>query len=210
MIETNKLQNIKALRDMLEGSHFTQTKVTKGYDSEAAAAERTKKRDVGETWEERDTDGNIIAVWTQEKGYRTKKSAYDHVMSEVRAFLKSYPNCLGDCKTDEVERTRLDERFRAKFGRCADCQFRFESRLKTDGTYKAWEQEQMLNNANAFFDQADKEIEMVVEQMKSGAGYMSADGKEEKWNGAPGAADQLLSEYYEYKNLALNNIQEHI
>jgi len=209
MNKTNKLQNIKALRDMLEGAHFTQTKVTKGYDTETAAAERTKKRTVGETWEECDKDGNIVAVWTQEKGYRTKKSAYDHVMSEVRAFLRSYPNCLADCKTPESERTRLDDRFRAKFGRCADCQFRFESQMKADGTYKEWEQEQMLGNANAFFEQADKEIEMVVEQMKSGAGYMSADGKEEKWNGAPGAADQLLDEYTEYKKLALNNIQEY-
>jgi len=204
----SSLKNIKAITEMINGAHKTQTRNTIGFSDTASSKEKNKRRDVGEKWNEYDSEGNVIAIWEQMKGWRRKLSPYDDVMQEVRKYLNSYPNCLDDCNTSESDRTRLDERFRAKFGRCADCQFRLESLMKNEGTYKEYERQQMANNAKAFFIQADKELELTAEQLRTDTTFTNVDGKVETWKSAPQMADQLLTEYAEYKKMVLEHLKE--
>lgn len=199
-----KLQNIRAIREMIEGRHWTQTRTKVGFTDTEAAAEKNKKREVGETWEEYDEYGNVVAIWEQKKGYRVKSSVMKDAVEQIREYLNSYPNCLPDCKTEEF--TKLDQRFRAKFGRCADCQFRIETKMKIDGTYKEYERQQMLANAEAFFTHADKEIETVTDSVAAGLSYVNVDGAVEKWSGEPGMAEKLKSEYFEYKRIVLEKL----
>ncbi len=203
----SKLQNIKAIRQMLDGTHRTQTRTKIGFTDTESTSEKNKKREVGEIWEEYDEYGNVVCVWEQKKGYRVRTGVHKEAVEQIREYLNAYPNCLEDCKTTNF--TKLDQRFRAKFGRCADCQFRIESRMKAEGTYREYEKTQMLANAEAFFRAADIEIETVSEQLAGELHFANVGGDMEKWSGDPGMAEKLKREYEEYKQIALQKINEY-
>ena len=59
----SKLNNIKAVKEMIAGNHRTQTKNTVAFDAEKEFI----KREVGDQWN--DDEGN---VWEQKKGYKIK------------------------------------------------------------------------------------------------------------------------------------------
>ena len=169
-----RLQNVKAVREMLEGKHRTQTRTKIGFTDADVASEKSKRREVGETWEEKDSNGDVIAVWEQKNGYRVRSGVHKEAVEEIREYLNSYPNCLPNCRTKVY--TKLDKRFRAKFGRCADCQFRIETKMKQEGKFKEYEREQMMRNAEAFFKQADKEIDITYEKFAGESHFVNSDG----------------------------------
>jgi hypothetical protein len=204
-----KLQNIKAIREMLDGKHRTQTRTKIGFSDTEVSAEKAKKREVGEIWEEYDEHGQLVCIWEQKQGYRIKSGVLKDAVEDIRTYLNSYPNCLEDCRTKDKNYTKLDKRFRAKFGRCADCQFRIETRLKQQGKFKEYEREQMLRNAEAFFKQADVEIETVYNQIAGESHFANSDGRIEVWNGNKDQAEKMRNEYYEYKKIAIQKIQEY-
>lgn len=202
-----KLQNIRAITQMLEGTHRTQTKTKVGFSDADTASEKNKKREVGEIWEELDTEGNLVATWEQKKGYRVRRGALSEEIQSLREYLNTYPNCLDDCQTKNYD--KLDERFRAKFGRCADCQFRIETRMKLNGTYKDYEREQMLANATAFFKVADVEIDLVASQLSKGLNYVNVDGAVETWEGNEIIPEKMRSEYEEYKQIVMTQLENY-
>ena len=203
----SKLQNIKAIRQMLDGTHRTQTRTKIGFTDTEISAEKNKKREVGEIWEEYDEYGNLVCIWEQKKGYRVKTGVHKEAVDQIREYLNSYPNCLDDCKTTNF--TKLDQRFRAKFGRCADCQFRIETRLKAEGKFKDYEREQMLANAESFFKQADVELDIVAQQLEGEIHFANVGGDMEKWSGDAGMSKKIREEYEEYKKIALEKINEY-
>lgn len=203
----SKLQNIKAIRQMIEGNHWTQTRTKVGFSDTDVSAEKNKKREVGDIWEEYDEFGNVVCVWEQKKGYRVRSGVLKDEVQAIRDYLNAYPNCLEDCKTTEY--SKLDQRFRAKFGRCSDCQFRLETKMKLEGTYDEYEKSQMMENAKAFFKTADVEIDVVTNQLKGELHYANVGGDVEKWSGDPGMADKIKNEYEEYKKIALQKIEEY-
>ena len=87
---SKKLQNIKAVKQMLDGTHKFQTKKTIGFSDAKQKAKKNEKRNVGDVWEEK--IGNTIYIIEQKNGFRVKKPK-NSVMSEVREYLNSYPNC---------------------------------------------------------------------------------------------------------------------
>lgn len=203
----SKLQNIKAIRQMLDGTHRTQTRTKIGFTDTEVSAEKNKKREVGEIWEEYDEYGDVVCIWEQKKGYRVKTGVHKEAVDQIREYLNSYPNCLEDCKTTNF--TKLDQRFRAKFGRCADCQFRIETRMKSEGKFKDYEREQMLANAESFFKQADVELDIVAKQLEGEIHYANVGGDMEKWSGDPGMSKKIREEYEAYKKIALEKINEY-
>lgn len=203
---TKKLQNIKAITEMLGGQHHSQTTTGLGWDDVKRKEEQSKIRRIGEEWPEYDKDGKIIHIWIQKDGYRIKKPPHYKILKDLKEYLNSYPNCLTDCETAPEDRTRLDERFRAKFGRCADCQFRIENMKKLNGEWKEYELQQMKENADAFFKQADKEIKTVTNQLREGIGYVNSNGTQEEWKDTKNIADQIESEYNQYKEIVLQKL----
>lgn len=204
----SKLQNIKAIRQMLDGTHRTQTRTRIGLSDADSALERSKTREVGETWEEKNTKGEVIAIWEQRKGYRVRKGINHKVVDEIRTFLNEYPNCYDDCRTKK--KSRLDERFRMKFGRCADCQARYETKLKLSGEWKEYEQRQLKANADAFFEQADKEIALVYQSLVSSSiDYANSNGTMDSWEADPEMAERMMREYKGYKEIAYERINNY-
>lgn len=206
---SSKLKNIDAITKMLEGTHRTQTRQSIGFSGIDKIAEQNKKREVGEEWAEYDTEGNVVCYWRQEKGYKRRLAKNYKAIEQVREILNSYPNCLPEnkkCKT--TPKNRLDRRFQAKFGRCADCQSIYESRLKLEGKYKEYERQQLLANAESFFKNADTEIEIVAEQLRSNMDYANQDGTMDRWKASGDMASQLIEEYNEYKEIVLKKLKE--
>lgn len=196
----SKLQNIKALNQMLEGNHRLQTKKSIGFSDTDASSERNKKREVGETWEEKDLSGNIV-YWTQHNGYRTKSNVSPEMSKfyeQMREEQYKFPNCQKETCTCKAP-SNLDQKFRRIVGMCEDCLMTMETRLKIQGKFNQYAMDKMKANAESFFVQADKEFEVIKEAMKDVSFVNSEHGDVEKWEGLD--SEKLIEKVdTDYKN----------
>jgi len=202
----SKLENIKAIEKMIAGNHRTQTASNIGWTNAEKLNESTQKREIGEIWNEYDSEGNIKTVWEQKNGYRVKTTPQEKQIRKVRTLINEYPNCLEDCNTAAEDRTRLDIRYRDKFGRCADCQLRMESMLKVNGDWQEYERQQIQKNAKSFFKNSDLEIQEIANVIKKSTEYVNENGKIESWSGDPEIADKIIEEYEEHKQMVIEQI----
>lgn len=162
-----KLNNIKAVKEMIAGNHRTQTKNTVGFDEQKEFV----KREVGEQWT--DNDGNI---WEQKKGYKVKLGK----LSELRDSLKDFPNCKEGC-TSHMNPTRNDLKMKVIHGMCLDCVIEMEHNLKMEGKYEEYERSKILENAKAWLKQAELEKDTIKLAMQ--ARFVNEDGSLEEWDG---------------------------
>jgi len=202
----SKLQNIKALNEMLRGEHRTQTKKTFGFSDVETTAEKNKKREVGEIWEEKDHNGN--SIWFQQhEGFRSRSSVHpdiSKIFQEMRDLSTKFPNCPKETCTC-TKKTRLDEIFRRKVGMCEDCVISMETRLKIQGKFDEYAVAKMRANAEAFFKDADKEVEVLKRAIMN----INVAGDEtdnanvvETWShpDPEGFAEMIGSQYANFKN----------
>lgn len=199
----SKLKNIKALRDMMAGNHRTQTKKTFGYRKK----KEHKIREVGETWEE-EINGTTF-IWEQKEGYRVKRSKNAKVIDALRAELNSFPNCPKETCTC-TNPTRLDRKFRRFMGICFDCNLKRETALQIQGKYEEYAKNKMKTNAEAFFKQADKEVEILKKSLSEKIGYVNEDGSEEIWESTDqaGMIRRIDEDYNDLKDFILNGFDE--
>lgn len=207
----SKLQNIKALNQMLEGTHRLQSRKSIGFSDSSSTAEKNKKREVGETWEEKDLSGNIV-YWTQHQGYRTKSNVSPEMSKfyeDIRAEQYKFPNCQkeGGC-TCKVP-SSLDQKFRRIVGMCHDCLVSFETKLKIQGKFNQYAMEKMKANAESFFVQADKEFEVIKEAMKDVSFVNSEHGDVEKWtnDSSEELIEKVSDQYKQFKEKTLNKFE---
>ena len=95
---SKKLQNIKAVQQMIAGEHKFQSKKITGFIDAKDEAIKNKRHVIGEVWEEQDATGNKFVI-EQKDGYRVKKTKNSEAFNELRAELKSFPNCRKDICT---------------------------------------------------------------------------------------------------------------
>jgi hypothetical protein len=161
----SKLKNVKALNEMLRGEHRTQTRKSFGFSD---AKNTNVVRNVGDVWSEEVGEGNVV-WWEQKDGYRVKRRYAPEVeeqMEKLRRYLNSFPNCQKE-KCTCVQPTHLDLKFRKIMGLCHDCVVTMETRLKMRGEFDQYAVEKMKQNANSFFAQADKEVEIIKQSLNS-------------------------------------------
>jgi hypothetical protein len=156
----NKLQNIKAIQQMLDGEHRFQTKKTVGFSDTESEREKSKQRLIGEVWEETDPVTGIVTVIEQRDGFRIKKSKNTDVLQGVRDYIRSFPNCQKETCTC-VQPNHLDEKMRKLNGMCFDCTIEFEHKLKISGEFNEYAQQKIKNNAIAWLAQAEQEVELL-------------------------------------------------
>jgi len=197
----SKLKNIKALRQMLDGTHRSQTKTSVGFSDTAAQAAKNKKREVGEVWEEKDISGN--SIWYEQKdGYRVSTNVHPEVAAEIqriREALLSFPNCRKEVCTCS-QPTRLDEKFRRMVGMCEECLVSYETHLKMTGQFNEYALKKMEANANSFFQMADSEVEILLKAADdiNFAGDESDINPIEKWSFQdPESFKKMIREQYE-------------
>jgi len=162
-----KLQNIKAVKEMIAGSHRTQTKNTVAFGEEKEFV----KREVGDQWT--DDEGNI---WEQKKGYKIKLGK----LSELRNEINTFPKCSKEVCTC-TNPNRNDLKMKSIHGMCFDCVIDMEHKLKIEGKYEDYEREKLLGNGKAWLKQAELEKEALKVAIK--ARYINEDGSIEEWDG---------------------------
>jgi hypothetical protein len=79
---SKKLQNVKAVQQMLDGSHKFQTKKTTGFSDAKLVAQKNERHTIGDVWEETDSTGNIFVI--------EQKMAFELEKQKIQKFFKNF------------------------------------------------------------------------------------------------------------------------
>lgn len=165
-----KLQNIKAVKQLLTGEHKSQKQShlytgklkTKPEDHEVV--ERFENG-TPKIWIERDASGFGTRV-TQHNGFRAREPE-NSILKEIRASL-TVPDKCPDCNSEmRNNEKRLNFKFYFMRKKCFSCVLKEEREIKQQGEV-AWKQYQnkiMLANANGWIKDAEKEVEVIKSQI---------------------------------------------
>ena len=198
-----KLQNIKAIKQMIEGTHRTQTKKQIGLYT----GDIHKKRDVGEKWEET-INGTVYEI-EQKEGFRVKKPK-NSVAEDVKSYLNSFPNCKKDCTCTNP--THLDKKMRTLHGMCFDCVVEMEHELRKQGKFEEYERTRIRNNATAWLKRAETDVKLLKEAYTKSSEYVqNAEGDIETWHSkmTPEEFEETVQKQFnEFKTQFLKNIEE--
>ena len=178
---SNKLQNIKAVKEMIAGTHRTQTRQTHYFG--------TTKQEISEgDILEKDDDGNP-KVWieTDPKGIRTKVTQHNgfksrepenSIRQQIQDILKVPDKCPECGKNMRDHEKSLNFKFYFKRGKCFECVLKEERKIRNEGpeAWKAYENKIMLANAEGWFKDADKEVNILKTQVKETI-WGNADGE---------------------------------
>ena len=163
---SKKLKNVKAVKEMVAGTHKSQTKTTVGFGETKTIV----KREVGDRWT--DDNGN---VWEQKKGYKVKLGK----LSELRKELNTFPNCKKEICTCTNPK-RNDIKMKTIHGMCFDCVIEMEHKLKIEGKYEEYEREKIFANMKSWLKGAEVEKEALKTALK--ARFVNEDGSIEEWS----------------------------
>lgn len=198
---SNKLQNVKAVKQLLDGKHKTQTRTTVGYTKEADV-----KRNVGDIWTEIDPKTGTVWKIEQKNGFRTKV-VDNSILEKIRNIMsvpKSCP-CCGKEMRDEEKHLNFKMYFVHK--KCFSCVLKEETSIRLKGK-EAWEEysrQRMLSNAEAWLQDADREVELLREALKLQF-IQNADGGLEEWD-QTAFFEKFDNDYKLVRETILNNLK---
>jgi hypothetical protein len=177
---SNKLQNVKAIQQMLDGTHKFQTKKTVGFSDAKDSAKKSEHHDVGDVWEETDGSG-VVYVVEQRDGFRIRKTKNSDVFQSIREELRAFPNCKKETCTC-LGSHPLDIKMRGIHGMCFDCVIEMEHEMKKDGTFDEYARNKVRENALAWLQDAERDVELLKQAYTQAANFVSnAEGETETW-----------------------------
>ena len=194
----SKLQNIKAIKQMLDGTHRTQTRNAIAFSDKVTDS---VKREVGEVW----TDESGVE-WEQRNGFKIKKGKLDEIRSLIAA--SKTPSHCPKCK--QAMTKRLDAKFWKLDGHCFDCQIEFEHNLRIEGKYEEYEKQRILKNAEAWLKDAEQEAKELAEVFRNPLTFANADGTIENWSGGMTGeelAEKIEQEFEQFKDNFINKLK---
>lgn len=164
----SKLQNVKAVKQMLDGTHKFQTKSSVGYEKSV------EQRQIGDTWV--DEQGY---KWEQKNGFKVKHGKMD----ALRKYLTTFPNCKKGCES-HLKPSRTDLKMKRIHGMCLDCVIDMEHKIRLKGpeAWKKYEKQKIYENAIAWMQSAEKDKDGVLRELEK-TEFVNKDGSIEKWNG---------------------------
>tara|TARA_R100000908_G_C3743682_1_gene139574 strand:+ start:201 stop:827 length:627 start_codon:yes stop_codon:yes gene_type:complete len=177
----SKLQNMKAVKQMMAGTHKSQTRKTFAMSSkkqEVAEEDILERFENGKpkVWIETDPKGFRTKV-TQHEGFKSREPE-NSILKTIQDTLKvpdKCPKCGKDMRDHEK---KLNFKFYFMRGTCFECVLKEESKIRSKGE-KAWQEYQnkiMKSNAESWFKDADKEVDILKTQMKETV-WGNADGE---------------------------------
>jgi hypothetical protein len=177
---SNKLQNIKAIKQMLTGEHKSQKRSSTYFGSTKEVIEKEEVLEKFENgdpkvWIEIKPNGTRIKV-TKHDGF-TSRVPENSVMEQVRDILKVPDNCP-NCGTEMRNHEKmLNFKFWYSRQKCFGCVLSEERRIKDKGeeAWKKYQNKIMKANAESWFKDCDKEVEILKTQMKETV-WENADG----------------------------------
>lgn len=178
---SKKLQNVKAVQQMLEGEHKFQTKKTVGFSDTDQKRKQAELHEIGESWQETDPSGNIWII-EQRDGFRVRKTKNAETFQELRDTLRSFTNCRKETCTC-LTPNHLDEKMRKFNGMCYDCTIDMEHDLKKHGKYDEYEKTRMQQNATAWLRTAEQDIKLLKEAYTTASKFVTnSQGEIETWS----------------------------
>ena len=178
---SKKLQNVKAVREMLDGTHKFQTKKTTGFSDADATSKKNERHEIGSVWEEKDPTSGLTYIVEQRDGFRVRKTKNSDELQSVREELRSFKNCPKEFCTCNTP-NHLDEKMRKFHSMCFDCVIEMEHELKKAGKYKAYEQQKMRENAEAWLKSAEQDVALLKETYTQASQFVSSgNGDIETW-----------------------------
>ena len=177
---SNKLQNIRAVKELIAGTHKTQTKKSISLSS-------TKKEVIEDDIIERFENGKPkIWIETDTKGFRTRITQHEgfksrqpenSILKSIQQTLKVPTECP-QCGTNmRATEQRLNFKFWFKRKKCFSCVISEETKIKAQGedAWKEYENNIMAANAESWFKDADKEVKLLKDQVEETV-WGNADG----------------------------------
>ena len=167
----SKLQNIKAVKEMMAGTHKSQTRkmfAMTAKSNKVAEEDIIEKFENGKPkiWIETEANGKRTRV-TQHDGFKSRQPE-NSILKTIQDALRvpdKCPECGKDMRDHEKS---LNFKFYFKRGKCFECVLTEETKIKQQGeeAWKAYEKNIMLANAESWFKDADKEVEILKTQIK--------------------------------------------
>lgn len=178
-----KLQNIRAINQMLSGTHKSQNKTTVGYQS------KEEDRNIGDKW----IDNNGIQ-WEQKDGYKVSSAkALEAVMAAIKAL--KMPNACPKCN-NEMKDNQYNKKMWKVHKMCFDCVIDMEHEHRLNGTYEQYEKDLMRKNIEAWLIDARAEMSAIKELLTK-AEFVNSDGTVEKWDTPWKGKEEELEELLE-------------
>ena len=203
---SKKLQNVDAVNKMLAGEHKFQTNKTHGFSE---SKKDTKKRLVGETWEETEPKSGITYLYEQKDGYVMKTKRGSETLQSTRDSLSTFSNCPKEtctCKSPN----HLDRKMKTIHGMCFDCVVDMENKLRIEGKFNEYAIDKMKTNATEWIKRAEKDIVMLKEAYtKTYDVVLNADGKTQTVDArmTPAEfAEKVEKEFQEYRENFMQEI----
>lgn len=165
-----KIDSIQDVKNLLAGNHESQNKLQFGYEP---TEEPQVSRIVGEKWF--DSDGN---EWEQKEGYVVKLGK--EWQQELHRDLHTFKNCPKETCICTLPK-RLDNKMRTIHGMCFDCVIEMEHKLRIQGKYTEYEREKMKKNALAWLAEAERDKNLIAEEL-SKAEFVNSFGDVERWD----------------------------
>jgi hypothetical protein len=221
----NKLQNIKALKQMLSGNHHSQTKKTFYFGRNEKKLEfEDKKRSakVGDAIVQELTTTNGMTSYRTHfciglnsfhtvSGKWKSKEEYDTHQKEIRDILNPFKACNPDNEScTKSHPSKIDEKLARKTGMCDSCLAKFELQLQIGGKFNNYAMEKMRNNLKSWMRDQEIELTKWKEDLQSGVSYLNnSEGNEssmENWEGdVDGVIKRFETEFYEMKKMMFDN-----
>ena len=162
----SKLNNVKAVNQMIRGEHRTQTQKTKGYEKKSI------ERQLGDSWVDK-----YGQKWIQKNGYRAKVGK----LSKIRNIIEQ-----STCPVCSKNATNFDKQFITREGKCHDCVVKQETLMVCEGymtnepIYEQWERKKIRKNVESFLEDASKDVQMLKQKFTR-TDYINSDGTIDKW-----------------------------
>jgi hypothetical protein len=205
---SKKLQNVKAVQQMLDGSHKFQTKKTTGFSDAKLVAQKNERHEVGDTWEETDSTGNIFVI-EQRDGFRIRKTKNSEIFQELRDDLKSFPNCRKETCTCPGTHP-IDKKMQIIHKMCFDCVIEMEHEMIKAGTYDDYSKNKIRENALAWLAAAERDVVMLKQTYTQAAEFVTnSDGTLETWSAKMTPAEfeeTVQSQFNKFKENFLKNL----
>ena len=177
---SKKLQNIKAVQQMLDGSHKFQTKKTTGFSDAKLVAQQNERHAIGDVWEESDTNGQIFII-EQRDGFRIRKTKNSEIFDKIRTELNAFPNCRKETCTCAGTHP-IDKKMQVIHKMCFDCVLEMEHELKKAGTFNEYEHNKVRENALAWLADAERDVAMLKQTYTQAANFVTnSEGEIETW-----------------------------
>jgi hypothetical protein len=198
---SNKLQNVKAVKELLSGAHKSQSRKTVGYMKGAEV-----KRNVGDTWTELDPTTGTVWKIEQKNGFRTR-TVENSILQKIRDILTVPKECTCCGKEMRDEEKHLNFKMYFIHKKCFSCVTQEETLIRAKGN-EAWEEysrQRMLANAESWLRDADREVALLREALKVQF-VQNADGGLEEWDQSV-FFEKFDADYKQTRETILNNLK---